>query len=417
MAATPDAPDAAAPPGLAAFVRGNAPFLGAGFLLSFTSTYGQTVFVALSAGPVMAAFGLTDGGWGLAYTAATTLSALAMIPAGALGDRIRVRTLGLGVMAGLAGACLLMAAAPNVAVLVLAVFALRFLGQGMTSHLAGLAMARWFTASRGRALAISSLGFAAGQAVLPLLFVAGLARVDWRLLWVAAALLVLLAMPAVRRLLRAERTPQSLAQDPQTTGMGGLHWTRGAMLRHWLFWALVPLLLGPPALGTAFLFHQVHIAAAKGWPLLDYVALLPLLTATTVGATLLSGIALDRVGAALMLRLLALPFALAFALLWGAETLGGAALAFAVFGLGSGMQATVLTAFWAEFYGTRHLGAIKALSTAVAVFGSAVGPGLTGWAIDRGVAFPAQLPALALFMLGAAALANMAVSAAARQRA
>ena len=392
------------------FARDNAPFLSAGFLLAFTSSYGQTVFIALFAGEIMAAFGLSDGTWGLVYTVATTASAVAMIQAGALADRIRIRTLGLFVTGGLVLACLGMAAVQGAITLALAIFALRFLGQGMISHLANLAMARWFVASRGKALSISSMGFAIGQAMLPLLFVWALAFTDWRVLWVVAAGMVVVVMPIVRRLLRAERTPQSIAQDTETAGMDGRHWTRTDLLHHWLFWALVPLLIGPPAFGTALLFHQVHFAAQKGWALLDFVSLLPLLTVATVSATFAAGAALDRFGASRLLALYLLPFAAAFVVLSQVETLAGAAFGLVLFGLGSGMQATVPTAFWAEIYGTRHLGAIKAMATAIMVFGTAVGPGLTGAIIDAGVDFPQQMPVIAVYFLFAAALAALAVA-------
>ena len=391
------------------FLRANAPFLAAGFLLAFTSTYGQTVFIALFARAYMAAFGLSDGQWGLIYAGATGASALAMVQAGALADRLRIRTLGLAVTLGLALACVGMAATTGVVTLALAVFALRFLGQGMTGLLASLAMARWFAASRGKALAIASTGFAVGQAALPLAFVAALGAVDWRWLWVAAAGLALAATPVIQRLLRAERTPQAIAAEAPSAGLDGRHWDRAAVLRHGLFWALVPLLLGPPAFGTALLFHQVHIADAKGWALTGYVALLPLLTVASIASTFASGAALDRVGSALMLKLYLLPFAAAFAILGWADTLAGAAWGMAAFGLGLGMQATVPTAFWAEFYGTRHLGAIKAMAGAIMVAGTAVGPGLTGAVIDGGVAFPAQMPFVSAYFLLAAAMAGVAV--------
>lgn len=396
------------------FLRANAPFLSAGFLLAFSSTYGQTVFIALFAGQVMAAFDLSNGEWGLIYTLATAGSAAAMVQAGALADRLRIRALGLAVMAGLALACLAMAGAQGHVTLALAVFALRFLGQGMTGLLASLAMARWFTASRGKALAVSSTGFAVGQAALPLGFAALMAVIDWRLLWVGAAALALLAMPAVARLLRAERTPQSIAQDVQTAGLAGRHWSRAAVLRHGLFWCLVPLLLGPPAFGTALLFHQVHVAAVKGWALIDYVALLPLLTITSVATTFASGAIIDRIGSGAMLKVYLLPFAAAFAVLAQADTLAVAAAGLMLFGLGAGMQATVPTAFWAEYYGTRHLGAIKATASAIMVFGTAIGPGLTGWLIDAGAPFPAQMTPIAGYFLAAAALATMGVLAARR---
>ncbi|MGB7244559.1 MAG: MFS transporter, partial [Sulfitobacter sp.] len=53
--------------------------------------------------------------------------------------------------------------------------------------------------------------------------------------------------------------------------------------------------------------------------------------------------------------------------------------------------ATLLNACWAEFFGTRNLGSIKALATALMVLGSAIGPGLSGWLIDAGIGFEQQM--------------------------
>ncbi|WGH80348.1 MFS transporter [Jannaschia sp. GRR-S6-38] len=391
------------------------PFLSAGLLLTFTSSYGQTFFISLFAAQIMAEFGLSDGGWGLTYTVATTSSALAMVWAGALTDRLRIRVLAMVALGLLALACLGMAVAGSVAALVGVVFLLRFAGQGLMSHFAAVAMARWYVATRGKALSISAMGFAIGQAALPVIFVSAMALVDWRLLWVVAAGLAVLVMPVVLRLLRAERTPQSVAASTSATGLGDRHWTRGEVLRHPLFWALVPLLLGPPAFGTALFFHQVHLTATKGWALVDFAALFPVFTAVSVAVTFGSGALIDRFGAGRLMQVYLLPFALAFALIWAAEGLAGAALGLLVFGIGTGAQATVPPAFWAEFFGTRHIGAIKAMGTAIMVFGSAIGPGLTAVAIDLGVSFPAQMPAIAVYFLGAAALSAWAIQGARRR--
>ncbi|UWQ21979.1 MFS transporter [Jannaschia sp. W003] len=399
----------AAPP-LGTFLRANARALAAGMLIAFTSSYGQTFFVSLFADDVMREYGLSDGGWGALYAAATILSAGAMIFAGSLTDRLRVRVLAAWVCAGLAGACLLMAGAGHWTLLVLAVFALRFTGQGMMSHLSAVAMARWFTRGRGRALAIAACGFALGQAVLPVAFVAAEPTFGWRALWVVAAVLALLAAVPILALLRFERTPAEAAAASEAAGLDGVHWTRAALLRAPLFWLLVPLLLGPPAFGTALFFHQVHLAGAKGWALVDYVALLPLFTATTIAAMLGSGWLIDRFGAVSIVRVYLLPFIVGFALMAWATTLPHAALALAVFGLGVGAQGTLVTALWAELYGTRHLGAIKALAAAIMVLGSALGPGLTGALIDLGWDFPAQMPGIALYMLAAQALAALALN-------
>ena len=76
-------------------------------------------------------------------------------------------------------------------VLFLVIFFLRLFGQGMASHVAVVAMARWFVATRGRALAIATLGFTVGELVLPVSFVALMGVVDWRWLWVGVGLVAL----------------------------------------------------------------------------------------------------------------------------------------------------------------------------------------------------------------------------------
>ena len=80
-----------------------------------------------------------------------------------------------------------------------------------------------------------------------------------------------------------------------------------------------------------------------------------------------------------------------------------------IFGLGQALHGTGTTAFWAVFYGTRHLGAIKAAGAALMVFGSAIGPGITGALIDKGIDFPAQMIPIAVYYFIAAALAGLGI--------
>jgi MFS family permease len=374
-----------------AFLRDNAPFLATGALLSFLSSFGQTFFISTFAGEIQQEFGLTHGQWGLTYMIGTGLSAVVMVFAGGLADRFRVRVLGVAVIVLLALACLTMALNPIAALLPLVIFALRFTGQGMTSHVAGVAMVRWFVANRGKALAVSTMGFMAAEAVMPLTFVWLKTFVPWRYLWVLAAIICLAATPLIHRLLRLERTPQSVAAESPSLGMGGRQWTRAEALRHPLFWSLVPALMLFPAFGTAFWFQQVHFAEIKGWSHLALVAVFPLGTLTFGASTILFGLAIDRFGAARLLPIYLLPLILAFSLHAYADSLVWAAAGVILMGLAGGGQATLPNACWAEFYGTAHLGKIKAAVAALMVLGSALGPGLSGWMIDAGIAYEDQL--------------------------
>jgi len=395
---------------LAPFLRENRAQLSAGVLLTFSSSYGQTYFIALFAAQIMATYNLTDGQWGGIYTLSTTASAIVMFWAGALTDSYRVRTLAWGVTPGLALVCLAMAANSTLVGLVVIVFLLRLFGQGMMSQFASVSMARWFSGRRGLALSISAMGFALGQAVLPVVVAALFVVMDWRWIWVAAAVAMLATFPVILRLLAAERTPQSLAAETATTGMDDRHWTRPEVLKSPIFWLIIPMLLGPPSWGTALFFQQVHIADVKGWPLLDYLALIPLLTVISIAVTLTSGQLIDRLGSGRIMRFYLFPWMIGFILLASAETLTAAAVSFVFFGIGTGLQATVITTFWAEFFGTRHIGAIKAVSTSVMVFGSAIGPGITGALIDLGYDFPDQMLGISVYFLMASVLVWVALS-------
>src|SRR5690606_13756536 len=164
--------------------------------------------IALFAGHLKADLAITDGQFGSLYTAGTLASATLLMWAGKLADRFTVRWLGVGAMAGLALSALAMASVASAGMLAFVLFGLRFFGQGMLSHVAMTAMARWFNRKRGRAVSIAALGFPASEAAMPLIAVAVMGLVGWRLTWVAAAAaLLLLAVPVLIALLKRERTP------------------------------------------------------------------------------------------------------------------------------------------------------------------------------------------------------------------
>jgi MFS family permease len=213
------------------FLRENAPWLAAGGLLTLLSSFGQTFYISLFAGEIRGAFGLSHGDWGAIYMLGTLASAGAMVFAGALTDRYRVRALGAVVLGALVVACLLMATVGSVAMLIVVIFALRFTGQGMASHMSMVAMARWFMASRGKAVAVSRLDYSLGEAFLPIVVVSLMVFMDWRMLWLLSALAICVSIPLLLALLRRERLPAYIVEDSVAAGMEGRHWRREEVLR------------------------------------------------------------------------------------------------------------------------------------------------------------------------------------------
>ena len=379
------------------FILQNSRWLTAGALLTLISSFGQTYFISIFAGEIRTAFNLSHGDWGAIYGFGTFASAIVMIWSGGLTDVMRVRHLGPIVLAALAASCLFMALNPWVALLPVVIFCLRFTGQGMSTHIAAVAMSRWFVANRGKALSVASLGFSVGEACYPILVVSLLLFFSWQSVWILAAGVAALAIPALLWLLAEERSPQSSATEGQSLGMSGRHWSRTQALRHPLFWFMIPALLGQSAFNTAFFFLQVHFAEIKGWEHLQLVAMFPVYTMVSITAMILSGILLDKLDTARLIPYFQLPMIVAFLIFAFGQSLIAALVGFIFLGLSSGANATLPNAFWAEFYGTKHLGSIKAAAAAVMVLGSAIGPAVTGVLLDYDLPLGTQYVAVSVF--------------------
>jgi MFS family permease len=388
------------------FLVQNARWLLAGFALTFASSFGQTFFISVFAGDIRAEFGLSHGQWGGLYALATTASAAVMVFAGTVTDRFRVRSIAPVLFVVLGLAAISMSQVSAIWVLGLTIFTLRLLGQGMMGHTAMVAMGRWFVATRGRAVSIAGLGVALGEASLPVIFVALMGIYDWRFLWAGAGVALVLFAPVLMGLLKQERTPQSFGGDAGSLGLGGRMWTRLEVLRHPVFWAMVPTILGPAAWNTAFFFHQVHVAEVKGWSHLTLVSLFPAFTFTAVGAMVLAGALVDRIGSPRLAKLYLLPYAAGYLVLALTQSPAAMAAGMVLMGLSAGFHATLMTTLWAELYGTANLGAIRAMLGAVMVLGTAIGPGLTGALIDLGLTFPQQGIGVAAYFVVAALLAR-----------
>nr|WP_245232471.1 MFS transporter [Thiorhodococcus minor] len=375
-------------------MRQAGPTLALGLLLTLSSSIGQTYFIGLFAGAIRGDLVLSHAGFGGIYTLATTASAACLLWLGKVADRVEPARLAAWVMLLLAVAALAMAMTDALWLLAVALFGLRFFGQGMLGHIAVTLLARRFAAGRGRALGIAMLGYPIGEALLPLLVALALAAFDWRAIWLATALAMVLMIPAVLALGRAmcRRLPSPAPTPGADGGLDDDGWTRAEVLRDRRFHALLPALAAAPFLVTGVLFHQVHLAQAKGWTLAQLAACYPVYAIASTAAALGSGWLIDRIGAVRLLPLFLLPMALGLALVGGDIGQGaeGTALIIAacfmgLLGITPGSATVLFGALWAEVYGTRHLGAIRALAMACMVFATALAPGVLGWLLDRGV--------------------------------
>jgi sugar phosphate permease len=381
-----------------AFLRDNARWLAGGFLLTFFSTVGQTTFISLSSGNIRAEYGLSHGEFGTIYMVATLASALTLPRLGTIVDHYSVRQVTLFVVPMLALAAVMMAFSHHVAMLLAAIYLLRLFGQGMMVHNAYTAIARWFAAQRGRALSIIIIGHNAGDAGFPMAFVALAAAIGWRNGWlVAAALLLVVALPAAVALVAVNRTPRST--DPAPRIVDARDWTRAEVIRDPVFYMTLLGVAAPSFIVTTVFFHQVYLVELRGWSLGVFASAFVLMAAINTGFTLVSGQLIDRYSGVRLLPFVLLPLGLACFVLGGVEAQWSAFAFMALIGVSNGLSTTLFGAVWPEIYGLKHLGSIRSLIVSASVLASAAGPGLSGALIDAGVSYPAQIVAMGVYCL------------------
>lgn len=393
------------------FLRQEWRFLSFGALVAFWSSPGQTFVIALFGGQLRAEFGLSHGAFGGIYTLATLTSAALLLPAGRLIDRLPLDRFTRWVVLGMAGATAAFSLVAGSVSLFFGFLGLRFAGQGLMTHIAFTSMARRYRRERGRALAVAGIGFAIGEASLPPLVVWALAVFEWRLIWlvfaVAVALTLLPLLPTLLRRTEAQDGAGAAALAERDADVR--HWTRGEMLRDPRFHLLAPLVMSQSAIVTGLFFHQVHLVALKGWSLAWWSLCFFFFALASVAANIGGGLLIDRFSGRALAPLVLLPLALALLLFGLASVPITAAAVLILIGIGAGANSGVLSALWAELYGTDHLGAIRAVAAVLMVFASALGPVAMGLALDRGASVAAISYASLGFVLFAALAAVYAL--------
>lgn len=386
------------------FLRNNARWLFGGFLLAFFSSFGQTFFISLSGGAIREEYGLSNGDWGLLYMVATLGSALTLPFLGRIVDHISVAKTILIITPALALAVVAMGLSQSIILLVVILYCLRLFGQGMMTHTSMTAMGRWYSANRGRAVSIAVIGHQAGEAVLPIMFVYALIVMGWRETWfISAATLLLVALPLTYALMRVERNPQSIAEEAATK-VETRDWTQAEVLRDPMFYGLLIAVLAPSFIGTTLFFHQDYLIELRGWDKLEYSASFTVMAIMTVIFALIAGRLVDRFSAVSLLPTFLLPLAAACVAMWYIEHIYGSYVFMALLGMSYGFSSTLFGALWPEVYGAKYLGSIRSITIACMVFGTALGPGVTGYLIDFGVSYPLQIFTMGIYCLAASAI-------------
>ena len=356
-----------------------------GFIFTFFSSFGQSYFLGLFNSSIREALSITHGQFGSIYASATLCSSLLLIWVGKKIDDVNIFKFAFFVIILLSFACFFFSRITSVFLLFIAIFLMRFSGQGMMSHTASTTISRYFTKTRGRALSISWFGLSSAEFIMPVLMVYLLTFIDWQNLWLIFSISVLIILPIASFLLIKNLNLDSReANDENIKEVEIKQWKRREVIKDYRFYIISSNMLAMPWIFTGFAVFQSFVQTSKGWGPYVIAQSFMSYSVLSVLTLFLSGFLIDKFTSRKLLIYMNIPLLLSVIVLFFFDTPITAFIFLGLVGISNGFANILGSSTWAELYGVKYLGSIKALTTALMVFATAFGTALFGYLIDIG---------------------------------
>jgi len=367
-----------------------------GFIFTFFSSFGQSFFIGLFNSNIRADLNISHGQFGTIYALATLISSFTLIWVGKKIDDFKLTKFSFFVVLLLFLSSIFFSFINNIYFLLIGIFLLRLSGQGLMSHTATTSISRYFDLNRGKALSITWLGLSAAEFIMPITIVFFLSMYSWRSIWLTIALLIILLLPAVSFITIKKITLSSREKENINLKRSNIkNWTRKEVLLDPKFYLISLVMLALPAINTGVFVYQSFILESKNWG--DFVIAKSFMfyAILSVVTLFISGPLVDKYTSRKMLTLMNIPSLFAMLILFYSDNYISSYFLFGLMGISNGLANVLGSSTWAEIYGVKYLGSIKALTTAMMVFSTAFGTAVFGVIIDKG--YPIETIAMISF--------------------
>jgi len=356
-----------------------------GFIFTFFSSFGQSFFLGLFNSSIRDALSITHGQFGSIYASATLLSSFILVWVGKKIDDFNILKFASYVIALLAISCFLFSKISSVAFLFLSIFLMRLSGQGLMSHTATTTISRFFEKTRGRALSITWLGLSLAEFILPLLIIFLLTFVDWRNIWIVISIFVIAVLPIITfslvKNIKLDSRETVNLNDIKTKEIK--QWKRSEVLKDYRFYIICLTMLAMPSIATGTFVYQSFIVSSKNWGPYVIAQSFMVYSILSVITLFLSGFLIDKFSSRKLLIYMNIPLLVATFVLYYFNSPFSSFIFLGLIGVSNGLSNVLGSATWAEIYGVKYIGSIKALTTAFMVFSTAFGTALFGILIDN----------------------------------
>ncbi len=357
-----------------------------GFIFTFFSSFGQSFFLGLFNPSIRNELDISHGQFGTIYAIATICSSIVLIWFGKKIDEYKLLNYSIIVIGILFFSSVFFSFINNIYVLVVAIFLMRFSGQGLMSHTSSTAISRYFNKRRGRALSGIWFGLSLAEFILPVLIVFLLTFYSWRTIWHFISIIIIIVLPLV-----VFYTIKSITIDSREgkniknkNFIDIKNWKRSEVLKDFRFYIIALNMLALPWIATGVFIYQSFIAESKLWNIYVIPKSFMIYSIISILTLIFSGFLVDKFTSRKLITFVNMPLLLGLIILYLFDNPFYAYIFFGLMGISNGLANVLSSSLWAEIYGVRFLGGIRALTTALMVFSTAFGTALFGFLIDKG---------------------------------
>ena len=356
-----------------------------GFIFTFFSSFGQSFFLGLFNSSIRDALSITHGQFGSIYASATLLSSIVLVWIGKKIDDVNILKFASYVIIFLSGSCFIFSKISSVIFLFVGIFLMRLAGQGLSSHTATTTISRFFEKNRGRALSTGWLGLSLAEFVMPVLIVFLLTFIEWRDIWLSISILVILVLPAATFVLVKEVKLDTREETKiEENNKEIKQWKRIEVLKDYRFYIICMTMLAMPWIATGSFVYQSFISSSKEWGPYVIAQSFMAYSILSVITLFISGFLIDKFSSRKLLIYMNIPLLFGTIVLYYFDAPLSSFVFFGLVGVTNGLANVLGSSTWAEIYGVKYIGSIKALTTALMVFSTAFGTALFGFLIDIG---------------------------------
>ncbi len=354
-----------------------------GFIFTFFSSFGQSFFLGLFNASIRNELDISHGQFGSIYAIATIFSSALLIWVGKKIDEYRLLHYSLFVVVLLSISSLLFSYINSIYFLSVAIFLMRFSGQGLMSHTSTTAISRFFEKTRGKALSTIWFGLSTAEFILPVVITYLFLFYSWRTIWQGIALLMLILLPLV--IIKTIKTINFDSREEKINNKNNTKiksWRRKEIIKDYRFYIISLNMLAGPWIITGIFVYQSFISDTKMWNVYAIPKAFMIYSITSIISLVLSGFLVDKFTSRKLIPLINIPLLFSMITLFLIQDEIGAYIFLGLIGVTNGLANVLGSSTWAEIYGVKYIGSIKALTTALMVFSTAFGTALFGILID-----------------------------------